>query len=134
MRFDIYQKETEQVARKQAAILETAREKLEKGEKLNPIVENGVLHALTHYRNLVEKAKHILKSLDISVPVSSYEVFEALNQQNRLKKNTLNEWNAIIGLRNRIVHDYMYIDFNLIGEIVRRQQYQFVIDFLLEPV
>ena len=38
---------------------------------------------------------------------------------------------AIIGLRNRIVHEYMNIDLQLIERMVLEQREQFVLDFLL---
>ncbi|MBU3916407.1 DUF86 domain-containing protein [bacterium] len=135
MRLDIYQKETEQVTHKQVSILNIAREKMKKGEKLNPIEENGVLHALQILiENAIGKAKHILKSIDIAVPISGYESFEELINQNRIAHKDSNEWNGIIGLRNKIVHDYMNIDFEMINEIIEKQRYQIVVDFLLEPI
>jgi uncharacterized protein YutE (UPF0331/DUF86 family) len=43
-------------------------------------------------------------------------------------------WNAAIGLRNRIVHDYMNIDMTLVMNLVKVEQYRFVTDFLLQPI
>jgi len=40
-------------------------------------------------------------------------------------------WNAWIGLRNRIVHDYMNIDIDQVLAMVRDGRDQFLIDFLL---
>ncbi len=46
----------------------------------------------------------------------------------------LSAWNAAIGLRNRIVHDYMNIDMPLVLELVRCEQYRFVTCFLETPI
>jgi len=43
----------------------------------------------------------------------------------------LPSWNAVIGLRNRIVHDYMNIDLPRVLELVRQGQHRFVAEFLL---
>ena len=42
-------------------------------------------------------------------------------------------WNAIIGLRNRIVHGYMNIDMQRVQELVAMGRYAFVTAFLLKP-
>lgn len=62
MRLDIYQKETEQITRKQVSILNAACEKMKKGEKLNPkyqIIVDFLLEPLeyneyTPFNNLFE--------------------------------------------------------------------------------
>jgi len=41
-------------------------------------------------------------------------------------------WNAIIGLRNRIVHDYMNIDMDQVTALVAENKEQFVVRFLLQ--
>lgn len=135
MQLEIYQKETAEITRKQVAILNAAREKMHKGEKLNSIEENGVLHALQILiENAIGKAKHILKSKNIPVPISGYDVFEVLINENYLKAKSSEEWSAIVGLRNKIVHDYMNIDFKKISKIVDQQTYQIVVNFLLKPI
>ena len=42
-------------------------------------------------------------------------------------------WNAIIGVRNRIVHDYMNIDMQVIQGIVSQGGYRFIVEFLQQP-
>ncbi len=40
----------------------------------------------------------------------------------------------MIGIRNRIVHDYMNIDMGVILDLVRDERYRFIVDFLLSPI
>lgn len=43
-------------------------------------------------------------------------------------------WNTVIGLQNRIVHDYMNIDLQRVLGLVKKTHYRFISDFLLAPV
>lgn len=45
----------------------------------------------------------------------------------------LTAWNVAIGLRNRIVHDYMDINMQSVLELVKNEQHRFISDFLLAP-
>jgi uncharacterized protein YutE (UPF0331/DUF86 family) len=45
----------------------------------------------------------------------------------------LQQWNAAIGLRNRIVHEYMSVDIGIILALVEQRGYKFIVDFLREP-
>ncbi|WP_371925185.1 HepT-like ribonuclease domain-containing protein [Desulfobulbus alkaliphilus] len=40
----------------------------------------------------------------------------------------------MVGLRKRIVHDYMNVDMNRIFTLVRQGQYTFLLDFLRAPL
>ncbi len=51
-----------------------------------------------------------------------------------LDERAFPEWVAIIGLRNRIVHEYMNLDMGLVLKLVRGRDYRQVVDFLLAPV
>jgi uncharacterized protein YutE (UPF0331/DUF86 family) len=68
------------------------------------------------------------------MPVSAYDIFAALARRGEIDLATLPAWNAIIGLRNRIVHDYMNIDMNKVMELVTLNSYKFITEFLLEPI
>lgn len=135
MRLDLYQAETEQTAARYRALLEDARKKLHAGERLTPLEQNGVLHALqVIIENAIGKTKQILKSRSLPVPVSAYDAFAALAQEGIIKQSELPGWNAIVGLRNRIVHEYMNLDIDRIMELVKSDEYGFVIDYLMMPV
>ncbi len=68
------------------------------------------------------------------VPISAYDCFNALSDLGVVNDSKLTTWNAIIGLRNRIVHDYMNIDMSRVIELVENEQYRFITEFLLAPI
>ncbi|TWJ19311.1 type VII toxin-antitoxin system HepT family RNase toxin [Geobacter argillaceus] len=128
MRLDLYQAETALIAREQTAILDEARAILLAGNRsLSRLERNGVLHAFQILvENAIGKAKQLLKAAGEPVPVSAYDAFAVLCRRCVITDADLSAWNAAIGLRNRIVHDYMNIDM----ELVRCEQYRFVSRFL----
>ncbi len=136
MRLDLYQAETAQVAGEQSSLLDEARHKLRAGEKLSRLEENGVLHALQMLiENAIGKSKQILKAKGEPVPVSAYDALAALARTGMIGVEDLSAWNAVIGLRNRIVHEYMNLDdVRRVLELVCVDQYRFVVEFLLAPV
>ena len=132
MRLDLYQAETAVIAREQAAMLAEARERVLAGGSLSRLEQNGVLHALqVLVENAIGKAKHLIKAAGEPVPVSAYDSFRALARILGLSSQELDQWNAIIGLRNRIVHDYMNLDMRRVLQVVESGGYAFVVDFLL---
>ncbi len=135
MRLDVYQEETAQIARRQAAILQEARDRLAQGLILSPLEQNGVLHAIQILvENSIGKAKHMLKSAGRPIAVSAYDTFALLADNRLIQREQLEQWNQAIGLRNRIVHDYMNVDFGLVTELIKNHGEQFIIDFLLMPL
>ena len=46
----------------------------------------------------------------------------------------LQQWNAAVGLRNRIVHEYMNVDMTVVFTLIEQQGYQFIVDFLRQPI
>lgn len=135
MRLDLYLAETAHIAREQGALLDEARAKLLAGETLSRLEQNGVLHALqVLIENAVGKAKQTLKAAAEPVPVSAYDAFAALARCGGVREDELPAWNAVIGLRNRIVHDYMNVDMVRVLELVCLGRHEFVTAFLLaEP-
>lgn len=116
-------------------MLGEARLKLQSGQSLSTLEQSGVLHALqVLIENAIGKAKHMLKAAGEPVPVSAYDAFASLARVGRVPAEELTEWNNVIGIRNRIVHDYMNIDMNVILDIVRGAKYRFVAVFLTLPV
>lgn len=132
MRFDLYQAETARIAAEQSALLLQAKMILQQGRALSALEQGGVLHALQILiENAIGKAKQLLKAKGQPVPVSAYDAFAMLVTQNILISDDLPAWNAIIGLRNRIVHDYMNIDMNQVIALILNDKILFVVDFLL---
>lgn len=135
MRLDLYQAETARIATEQSALLALAKQRLVDGLALSPLEQSGVLHALQILiENAIGKAKQLLKAQNEPVPVSAYDAFAALARLEVIPQDQLPAWNAIIGLRNRIVHDYMNIDMQRVQELVGRGQYELVTVFLLKPI
>lgn len=66
--------------------------------------------------------------------VSAYDALAALTRLRVVAEEDLPAWNAAIGLRNRIVNEYMNIDIERVLGLVRADQHKFVAEFLLAPV
>lgn len=131
MRLDLYQAETARVAREQHALLEQARAILAQGRPLSALEQGGVLHALQMLvENAIGKAKQLLKARGHGVPVSGYDAFSALADLGLIERQSLTDWNAAVGIRNRIVHDYMNIDMGQVLSLVTANKPQFIVDFL----
>ena len=91
-----------------------------------------MLHALQiRIENAIVKAKQWLKASDQPVPVSGYDAFRALINNKLIAPEDLPAWNAVIGLRNRLVHGYMNIDMDQITALLADDKDQFVVRFLL---
>ena len=135
MRLELYQAETAQIASEYSSLLDEARQQLSAGGTLSRLEQNGVLHALqVLIENAIGKAKQILKAKGEPVPVSAYDALAALARLRVIAEADLPAWNAAIGLRNRIVHEYMNIDIERVLELVRADQHRFVTEFLLDPL
>lgn len=134
MNLDLYQAETASSAAAQAAIIEEARTILA-SRPLTGIEAAGMLHALQiSVENAIGKAKHWLKARGLVVPVSAYDAFAALAKAGLIPTQDLAQWNALVGLRNRIVHDYMNLDLALIEDMISAGQEALVLDFLLRDL
>ncbi|MDD2899067.1 MAG: DUF86 domain-containing protein [Desulfuromonadaceae bacterium] len=135
MRLDLYQAETSLIAQEQSSLLDEVRTTLLAGVTLSRLEQNGVLHALqVLIENAIGKAKQLHKASGKQVPLSAYDSFLGLTELGAVKACDLNAWNAAIGLRNRIVHDYMNIDMQRVLDLVKNEQYRFITKFLLEPI
>ena len=133
MRLDLYQAEAERIAAEQTALLDEARTVLKEGRELSALESNSVLHALQILiENSIGKAKQWLKVKDQPVPVSAYDAFATLLRIGALEPEDLSNWNALVGIRNRIVLDYMNIDFGRINARVLERKYRFVTEFLMK--
>ena len=134
MDLDLYQAETARIADQQVALLTAARQILASGRSLSALEQSGVLHALqVLIENAIGKAKQWLKAAQHAVPVSAYDTFNALAVRGLIAQEDLSTWNALIGLRNKIVHDYMNIDMGRVIALVKAEQERFIVGFLLKP-
>ena len=57
--------------------------------------------------------------------------FKALVSHDLIEPADLPSWNAIVGLRNRIVHDYMNVDMDQVIALIADDKEQFVVRFLV---
>ena len=85
-------------------------------------------------KTLLAIAKQLLNASAQPVPVSGYDAFKALANRKLIEPADLPAWNAIIGLRNRIVHDYMNVGMDQVTALVAENQEQFIVRFLLKEV
>lgn len=135
MRLDVYQAECERIAKDQVSLLNEVKQRIALSESLSLLEKNGVLHALQVLtENAIGKCKHILKSLDEPIPVSAYDAFASLERRGYITQQQLIQWNATIGLRNRIVHDYMNVNIDIIYKLITNNEHQMVGEFLCKPV
>ena len=105
------------------------------GASLTPLEQNGLLHAVqVLVENAIGKAKQELKARGETVPVSAYDAFAALARVGCIPADSLPAWNAVIGLRNRIVHNYMNVDMEKIFVFLRAHGDRPVLDFLRAPL
>ena len=134
MRLDLYQAECERIASQQISLLDEAKQRVLSGSPLSRLEQAGVLHALqVLIENAIGKSKHLLKYMGVPVPVSAYDAFASIEQSGIISLEELTQWNSAIGLRNRIVHDYMNIDINFVYEYIIANQHHFLGDFLRQP-
>ena len=135
MRLDLYHAECCRIADEQSELLQEARQKIIAKQLLTKLEQNGALHGLQILiENAIGKAKNLLKASSGSVPVSAYDSFASLHTQKKITDIQLQQWNAAIGLRNRIVHEYMNVDMPVVFALVEQQGYQFIVDFLRQPI
>jgi uncharacterized protein YutE (UPF0331/DUF86 family) len=132
---DLYQAECERIANQQSALLEDACQRLNANAALSPLEQGGVLHAMQVLaENAIGKTKHLLKALGQPVPVSAHDAFESLHQQGCITQQELDAWRAVVGLRNRIVHDYLNVDSDFVNSLVLQNKHHFIADFLRQKI
>ena len=135
MRLDLYYAECCRIAVEQSALLKEAQQKLINRQALSKLEQNGALHGLQILiENAIGKTKHLLKASGETVPVSAYDSFASLHAKKYISDAELQQWNAAVGLRNRIVHEYMNVDMSVVFALIEQQDYQFIVDFLRQPI
>ncbi len=135
MQLDLYQEECNRTANQQTAVLAEVKQRIASGATLSLLEQGGTLHSLqVLIENAIGKAKHWLKAAELEVPVSAYDSFAGLQRMGVFGLEELNQWNAAIGLRNRIVHDYMNVDIQFVYNLVAQDKHCFIADFLRRPI
>ena len=135
MRLELYQQETERLARDLQAMLDDVSQRLHQHQALSALEQAGVLHALQVLtENAIGKAKLLIKQRQQTVPVSAYDAFAQLHRDDTIDDQAMRHWTAAIGLRNRIVHGYLNVDMAVIETLVKERQYQLQVQFLLKPI
>jgi uncharacterized protein YutE (UPF0331/DUF86 family) len=115
MQLELYQQETERLARDLQAMLDEVSLRLHHQQSLSALEQAGVLHALQVLTaNAIGKAKVLIKQHQQTVPVSAYDAFAQLHRDHLIDDQAMRNWTAAIGLRNRIVHDYLNVDMTVI--------------------
>jgi uncharacterized protein YutE (UPF0331/DUF86 family) len=135
MRLDLYHAESERIANEQMGLLAEAKQRLVDKAPLTRLEQGGVLHAFqVLIENAIGKSKHLLKQAGKPVPVSAYDTFASLEQNGDISSQELQQWNAAIGLRTRIVHEYMNIEMEVVYELITNDRHQFIGTFLRKPI
>ena len=135
MQLELYQQETERLARDLQAMLDEVSQRLHHQQSLSALEQAGVLHALQVLtENAIGKAKVLIKQRLQTVPISAYDAFAQLHRDHLIDDQAMRNWTAAIGLRNRIVHDYLNVDMTVIENLVKERQYQLQVQFLLAPI
>ncbi len=135
MQLELYQQETERLARDLQAMLDEVAERLHQQQSLSALEQAGVLHALQVLtENSIGKAKLWIKQRNLVVPASGYDAFAQLHRDRHIDDQAMKNWTAAIGLRNRIVHDYLNVDMSIVEALVKEHKYQLQVQFLLTPI
>ena len=135
MQLELYQQETERLARDLQAMLDEVSQRLHHQQSLSALEQAGVLHALQVLtENSIGKAKVLIKQRLQTVPVSAYDSFAQLHRDHLIVDQAMRNWTAAIGLRNRIVHDYLNVDMAIIETLVKERRYLLQVQFLLAPI
>lgn len=131
MQLDVYLQETANHAARLEAMLADAKNRLAVAGHLSPLETGGALHAIqVLVENAIGKAKQLIKSARGVTPVDTYSAFEDLVAIGKLNADDLPAWRQAIGMRNRIVHDYLNLDEQILYGLLRDQAYRFVVNFL----
>ena len=128
----LYAQEKRRLASELGGVLAEVRQLLQAQHTLSKLEQSGALHAIQVLtENSIGKAKVILKSQGQTVPVSAYDAFSKLHALGYINADQLRDWTAAIGMRNRIVHEYLNVSMTVVEEIIVKQYYQLQIDFLI---
>ena len=93
MYLELYQQETEKLAKRNGKLLDELHNKLSQLDGLSMIEEQAILHALqVLIENAIGKARHLLKTQGEKVPISAYELFELLRKLGLINAEAQQGW------------------------------------------
>ncbi len=78
--------------------------------------------------------KHWLKGLDGETTSQAYQAFSQLKEQGQISAQELSNWRKIIGMRNGLVHDYLTIDITVVENVIEKQHYHQLAEFVDKAV
>jgi uncharacterized protein YutE (UPF0331/DUF86 family) len=135
MDYDLYHEATLGMVRRQKKALKDAQARLAATGTLSELEWNGLEHALQLLvENSIGKAKHLLRlSGTTPAPINAYDAFAALYDAGIFTETEVDIWAKAIGMRNALVHEYLKVDRELIREVLDREAYCHVTDFLERP-
>jgi uncharacterized protein YutE (UPF0331/DUF86 family) len=132
MRLELYLQETRRLAQDLDAMLDGVCLRLQNGQALSNLEQAGAQHALQLLiENAIGKSKMLLKLKGEVVPVSAYDAFAKISRLGLISSDQLQLWTSAIGLRNRIVHDYLNVDMALVNQIILKHEYKLQVAFLM---
>lgn len=102
--------------------------KLEKLKKYNyeELTNNfervdSVIYTLqTSIEALLDIARYIIAELGLKIPSKNSEIIEILVENNFIKKDDMKKYIQMIGFKNRVVHEYNAIDYQLLYRILHK--------------
>lgn len=131
MQLDVYLRETANHAVRLEAMLLDAKARLASEGALSALETRGALHAyMVLAENAIGKAKQLVKASTGVTPIDAYAAFADLEVIGGVQRDDLTAWRQAIGMRNRIVHDYLNIDSHVLYALLREGAYRFIVDFL----
>lgn len=86
---------------------------------------------IKRYTDLMDIDKFVKDDKTLDAVIRNFEIIgEAANRINSdfKNKNPQIEWNRIRGFRNRIVHDYFGIDYEIVWDIIENYLDQLIVD------
>jgi uncharacterized protein YutE (UPF0331/DUF86 family) len=77
-------------------------------------------------------AKRWVKLATQRVPINAYQAFSDLAQ---IKDGlNLQQWKAIVGMRNVLIHDYLQVDPEIIIQLIEEKRYMLLFEFADEAL
>ncbi|WP_236583225.1 DUF86 domain-containing protein [Nitratiruptor sp. YY08-13] len=105
-------------------------------EKLDEIELRAAKNSLqVMIEMLIGKSKKILKFYNCPVvPTRSKDAVYILHEVGAIEDEEYREFNAAIGFRNVLIHDYLEFDEDILYKLLKSRQYEKLYDFLQKDI